>query len=128
MDVTIETKCGRCGKTEARSLSLDEAQALGAKMDARTELAVNLGHELNSVLSTEHPDIVIARRNANGEYDVQTLDNLCDIPDAKRNRGCLSRVEALMNEVFMVAPAKPKNKKPSAKKKPPRDDNPEESK
>ncbi len=101
MEVLVEVKCGRCGKTDTRSLTLEEAQALSAKTDAKDAMSAELAAELNSILGDDHPDVVIAIRE--GEfYNIQTLDSLCDAPDAKRNKGCKTRVDTLLGDIFMT--------------------------
>ncbi len=117
MEVTVEVKCGRCGKKENRSLSLEEAQALSAKADEKAAVEEDLTRLLNETLGDNHPDLIIAVRHSNGDYDVKHLDTLCDAPGAKRNKGCKSRVETLVGDIFMTNEAAPKKKKPAAKKK-----------
>jgi len=118
MEVTVEVSCGRCAKKEKRALSLEEAQALGVKTDRKAELESELQESLNKVLSSDHPDVVIAVRNESGGYDVKHLDSLCDVPDAKRNKGCKNRVDTLLGDIFMTNEPSPKKKKPAVKKKP----------
>lgn len=117
MEVIVEVGCGRCGKKEKRALSLEEAQALGTKTDRKIEIESGLEAAFNDVLTADHPDIVIAVRNGSGErYTVKHLDSLCDVPDAKRNKGCKNRVETLFSDIFMANPAPVKKKRVIKKK------------
>ena len=117
MDVTVQLECGRCSKSAARSLSLDEAQSIVERAESKEELAEDLTSQLNTILTDDHPSLVIAVRQADGTYTVKTLDDLCDAPDAKRNKGCKARVDALIKDIFMENPPTEKKRKPSAKKK-----------
>jgi hypothetical protein len=113
MEVTVAMNCGRCGKKESRSLSLEEAQTLMDRSEAKTETQENLVTELNELLGDDHPDVIIAIRTADGVYEVKTLDSLCDAPGAKRNKGCKTRVETLVGDIFMTNEAAPKKKSPA---------------
>lgn len=118
MEVIVEVKCGRCSKKDNRSLSLEEAQALSAKADKKNELEADLQSALNTILTSDHPDIIIAIRAEGADaYAIKHLDNLCDAPGAKRNKGCKTRVETLLGDIFMTNEVPPKAKKPSVKKK-----------
>ena len=101
MEVTVETNCSRCGKSESKTMGLAEAQALESKGVAEKQLISDLKDQLGSILTADHPDLVIASKNDDGTYSVQTLDNLCYSPDAKRNKGCVQRVRTLLDEMFM---------------------------
>lgn len=79
------------------------------KSEAKDELNEKLSEEVNAILSSEHPDYIFLARNEGGTYDVKTLDSLCDAPDAKRNKGCRTRVETLLGDIFMTNEA-PKKK------------------
>ncbi len=116
MEVQVAISCGRCGKKETRSLTLDEAQAMVEKADAKDELSEKLSEELNELLSSEHPDFIFLTRNEGNTYDVKTLDSLCSAPDAKRNKGCWTRVETLLGDIFMTneVPKKKAKVKPEA--------------
>ncbi len=116
MEVTVEVQCGRCKKTQARSLTLQEAQALEAKDGAKTELAAALPELINAALTDDHPDIIIAIRQPEGTYNVESLDNLCDAPDKKRNKGCASRVSFLLGDILMTNPPPEKKKAPAPSK------------
>ncbi len=109
MEVQVAVNCGRCGKKETRSLSLEGAQELLERTEAKDELNEKLSEELNELLSSEHPDYIFLARNEGDTYDVKTLDSLCDSPDAKRNKGCKTRIETLLGDIFMTNEA-PKKK------------------
>lgn len=118
MEVTVELKCGRCGKVEPRALSLAAAQQLSENEAQKDEALEHLPELLNQKLGPEHPDVIVVIRNSDGAYEIQTLDNLCSSPDAKRNKGCQARVQTLLDDMFMrnpkapkKAPSKPKQKK-----------------
>jgi len=114
MEVTVKTQCGRCGKSEEKVMGLEDAQALEAKEANLQELVTRLGPQLNELLTIDHPDLVIASKNSDGTYSVETLDNLCSSPEAKRNKGCLGRVHTLIDDMFMRN--QPAKKKTVAKK------------
>lgn len=117
MEVTVELTCGRCGKIDAKSLTLEEAQALSDKEKEKALALENLPVKFNEAFNRNYPDVIIATRTPSGAYEVHTLDNLCTLPNAKRNKGCDARVRALLDDMFMRNP-KPANKQtPKAKKK-----------
>jgi len=113
MEVTVSINCGRCGKKETKSLSLEAAQELLEKSETETTVRDELTAALNELLGDEHPDVVIATRTDDGVYDVKTLDALCDTPGAKRNKGCKSRVTTLIGDIFMTNEPAPSKKKPA---------------
>lgn len=115
MQVKIETVCERCGKKEEKTVDLAVAQSLEETAKNRQTAAAELTNFLNGQLTAEHPNVIVLFRNDSKEqYAIKFLDNLCSMPDAKRNKGCLSRVQTLINDIF--APTSDKPKKPRAKK------------
>jgi hypothetical protein len=110
MNVTVQTQCGRCGKKDNKEMSLGAAQELETAEKNREQNVMELKLQLEQLLTDEHPDLIVLSRTSNG-YDVNTLDNMCDAPDAKRNRGCASRVKTLVNEMFLLNGAAPKKKR-----------------
>lgn len=118
MNVIAEIKCDRCSKIDKRSLTLEEAQALGDREKVKEEKAQNLELELNQLLTENHPDIIIAIRDSEDSYTVKSINNLCIAgPEAKRNRGCKARVDTLISDIFMIN--KPAPKKVAPKKEAP---------
>lgn len=117
MDVKVETKCGRCGRTEEKSMALEAAGKMEQESTLRAEAAANLKDAFNEKFgSSGYPDIVVAVRNSGGDYTVNTLDGLCSREGAARNRGCKTRVANLIDEIFTVAAPK---KRAAPKKEPP---------
>ena len=106
----VETLCGRCGRTEEVTMDMAAAVNLDKEDEVRNESDGNLAEVLNGVLNASYPDVIVASRNPDGSYTVKGLRNLCDQPSAKRNKGCFTRVHALMNDIFMVPNPKPKKK------------------
>jgi hypothetical protein len=124
MQVKIETTCGRCGKKEEKSVSLEEAQRLESMEAERGAAAAELSEILNSTLGRKHPDLIILYRDKEAEkYAVESMSNLCSIPDAKRNRGCEARVISLLKDIyFRDQPKKPSKPKKEPGPKPPKND------
>jgi hypothetical protein len=118
----VEQTWGRCGRTDEQTLDAQEVMALDERDAACDQADQNVEALINESLSEFHPDVVIAVRNAEGRYTVKGLRNLCDQPDAKRNKGCATRVQTLVDDIFMVNPKKPAAKKP--KNTPPEEPNP----
>jgi len=110
MEVTVTLDCGRCGKKETKQVQLTEAQELLAQNEAKAGILTDLETELNDVLKPEHPELIIARK-VDGQYTIKMLDNMCHTPDAKRNKGCQTRVETLIGDIFMTNEAPPRKKK-----------------
>jgi len=110
MEVTVTVDCGRCGKKETRTLLLEEAQELLAQNEVKEGMLSDLESELNDVLKAEHPELIIARK-VGDKYEIKTLDSLCHTPDAKRNKGCKTRIDTLIGDIFMINEAPPKKKK-----------------
>lgn len=114
MDVTVETQCSRCNRKEERRVSLEEAQQMEAANNTRAEHQEGLVTQFEDALSANiklAPDFVLIRRTPGKKrgFDIRVLNELCHIPDAKRNKGCTARVEVLVKEIFMENP-KPESK------------------
>jgi len=110
MIVTVEKKCGRCGKVEKQNMELEEAQALEERDTAMDAAEDSLEELLNDTLDDNHPDIIVAVRDEDGNYKVKSLRGLCVTKNAKKNRGCAHRVADLLQEVFQVKKSKKKPK------------------
>lgn len=106
----VETLCGRCGRTDEVTMDMAAAVDLEKEDEVRNEADENLAEVLNGVLNANYPDVIVATRNPDGSYVVKGLRNLCDQPSAKRNKGCFTRVQALVNDIFMVPKPPPKKK------------------
>lgn len=107
--IKVENICGRCGRTEEESMDMATAMRLEALDEARDVTDNKLEQTLNDALDDTYPDVIIAVRDAEGSYTVKGQRNLCDQPKAKRNKGCATRVKALIDDIFMVP--KPKTSK-----------------
>lgn len=121
--IKVESICGRCGRTEEATMGMQEAMDLDRVDEARDAADEALKETLNDALDESYPDVIVAVRQEDGSYRVKGLRNLCDQPNAKRNKGCATRVKALVNDVFMVPNPKPAKKvvptEPEAGTKPP---------
>ena len=114
MDVTVRTKCGRCGKKETKEVSLAVAQDMEAQEQTKKDAAAELPAVINSVLGEKYPDVIIAIKENDGVYTVKHLSILCSSPDATRNRGCVARVDTLLKDMLELgdkAPRKPRTPK-----------------
>ena len=107
MQVTVQKICGRCGKEEDVVMSIEEAKALEETEGERATEAEALAETLNATLSNLSPDVIIAVRGPSGNYSVTHMSNLCNNPGAARNRGCLARVAALIQDITNTAEKKP---------------------
>ena len=127
MQVFINEKCDRCGKTTQKPVTVEQMNE-ALKQQERQKAAMEIFAEtLKDKLSpTDGPEIVVCLK-MNGAYQVQAFDNLCDKPeDAKKKRGCKSRIRTLVNDIFMPSsdgvkkprkPRTPKNNKEPKKDK-----------
>jgi hypothetical protein len=107
MQVTVQKICGRCGKEEDVTMSIEAAQELETNENARIAAAEALAETLNATLSPLSPDVIIAVRGPSGNYSVTHMSNLCNNPGAARNKGCLARVAALIQDITNTAEKKP---------------------
>jgi hypothetical protein len=117
MDVKVETKCARCGKKSEKTLQLEAAQALNAAEGRKQTAVNNFLVELKKIYTAEQPEVIVVRRSSDGQVAVMHFDQLCSSPDAKRNRGCTSRVDTLIEEIFKP-PKEETQRKPRAPKAP----------
>jgi hypothetical protein len=120
MDVKIETNCGRCGRKNEATVSLERASEIVSgdkeKVDALAELTKQI-REFDTALL---PDAIICTKNADGEYDIETLDNLCEL-DGKRNKGCKARVKYLVEDImFRIKHEAPERKTENGEEAPKR--------
>jgi hypothetical protein len=119
MDVKIETKCGRCGRKSETSVSLDRASEIvngdKEKASALEDLVTKIREYDVSLL----PEVMTFVKNEDGEYDIETLDNLCEL-DGKRNRGCKARVKYLVEDMMFRVKHETAEKKPEGEETPKR--------
>jgi len=112
MDVIVETQCSRCRKKSEERIPLEKAQEMeqcaNTRINAQAELSGKI-QELLKNAGSNGPELLIAQATADG-YSVQILNEMCHTPAAKRNKGCVPRVEFLVKEIFMQNPAPPKSK------------------
>lgn len=116
MDVKVQKKCGRCGRKEEVTVSLEKATELATQEKNEQLNWVDLSGKLAEMVQTTYPNggpefIMLTRSQAG--YGVGKLENLCNLPGAERNRGCQARVNALLTEIFME---NKKERKPRTKK------------
>lgn len=119
MEVKLETQCPRCGKKTEKAVPLEVAQEL-AERQAQAKLAADkFTNDLKNLYNatTGLPDIVTIFRPMQGDDRESPVvwffkDDLCDAPDAKRNKGCIARVRTLLEEIYFPgtkkAPRKPR--------------------
>lgn len=128
MILTVTKECGRCGRQTEMEVSLDDAKNLAENDKLRNGVVDTIKNFASDINPELGPDLIIMTKGADGKYGVKTLSNLCNPTNGngdgekKRNRGCVTRVETLVNDIFMVsdpADKKPKEKKakPKAEKK-----------
>ncbi len=126
MDVKIKSSCGRCNKSEEKTVTLEQAAALNtaAQNEKRQfdEFTVAVTQAIEDAgYGDDGPEVIVIHRNPAKGYNVLQLSNMCSSPDAKRNRGCKARVEYLLKEIFMTNPKKaPAPKKTAEAKQPPK--------
>ncbi len=114
MQMKVDNRCGRCGKVATSEVSMEEAQAL-VKEDAAKKQALASLETFSGELETKNnPDIIIMVKTDAG-YTLETLDNLCSNPGNKtRSRGCVPRVNGLIEEIFGRAAARKAPRKKAA--------------
>lgn len=117
MEVKVPIKCGRCGRTEERSVQMEAAQAMVEEINQKAAVLTNLKQMAGSIDTKLGPALVLFVRKGDG-YEVKTLDNLCEKPDAKRNKGCATRVNELMKDIFDLHAGEKKERKPRTPKDP----------
>lgn len=121
MELKITKKCGRCGKAEEVSGTLEEAQKLMDQASTRkgaVEHLTEVFRELSDL--DEPPQVIVALLNPETlQYEHKTLYDLCskEAGEGKR-RGCTARVTDLVADLFNIKDelAEPKVRKPRAKK------------
>jgi hypothetical protein len=116
MEVKVPMKCGRCGKTEEKSVQMEEAQALVDEINKKAEVLAKLKDYAGS-LPANAPAVIMFMQSGDG-FKVKTLDNLCEKPDAKRNKGCATRVNELLKDIFELHTGEKKERKPRTPKDP----------
>lgn len=99
MDVKVQTKCGRCGRTGEKVVSIDQASELLATEKQQTAALEKFIEALNEQDGDFLPEVIILKKNADRGFDVETLDNLCEL-DGKRSKGCKSRVNYLVEDLM----------------------------
>jgi hypothetical protein len=117
MEVKVPLKCGRCGRTEEKLVQMETAQAMVEEINQKAVILKNLKEMAGSIDSKLGPNVVLFIRKGEG-YEVKTLDNLCEKPDAKRNKGCATRVNELMKDIFDLHAGEKKERKPRTPKDP----------
>lgn len=117
MEVKVPLKCGRCGRTEEKLVQMETAQAMVEEINQKATILTNLKSMAQSIDSKLGPTVILFIRKGEG-YEVKTLDNLCEKPDAKRNKGCATRVNELMKDIFELHTGEKKERKPRTPKTP----------
>lgn len=117
MEVKVPIKCGRCGRTEERLVQMEAAQALVEEINQKAAILSNLKQMAGSIDTKIGPSVIMFVRKGD-VYEVKTLDNLCEKPDAKRNKGCATRVTELLKDIFELHAGEKKERKPRTPKDP----------
>lgn len=117
MEVKVPLKCGRCGKAEEKLVPMETAQALVEEINQKAVELTNLKNMASSLNVKLAPAVILFVRKGEG-YEVKTLDNLCEKPDAKRNKGCATRVAELLKDIFELHTGEKKERKPRTPKDP----------
>jgi len=126
MDVKVQVKCGRCSKSEEKTVTLEGAAEMDeAQLDADRKFG-DFTAGVKEVVGTvgyqeSGPEVIVMQRTDTG-YEIRQLSDMCSTPDAKRNKGCKSRVDYLVKEIFLQNPKKPAT--PKKPKDPPPQDPP----
>lgn len=117
MEVKVPLKCGRCGRTEEKSVPMETAQTMVEEINRKAQALAGLKDFASGLDPALSPAVILFVRKEN-LYEVKTLDNLCEKPDAKRNKGCAARVTELLKDIFELHLGEKKERKPRAPKDP----------
>ena len=117
MDVKIETKCGRCGRKSEASVSLDRASEIVNGDKEKANALDDLVAKIREYDADLLPEVMTFVKNEDGEYDIETLDNLCEL-DGKRNKGCKARVKYLVEDMMFRIKHETAEKKPEGEETP----------
>jgi hypothetical protein len=96
---------------------METAQAMVEEINQKATILTNLKSMAQSIDAKLGPTVVMFIRKGEG-YEVKTLDNLCEKPDAKRNKGCATRVNELMKDIFELHMGEKKERKARTPKDP----------
>jgi len=100
MNIKVPTKCSRCGRVSEAELPLEEVNSIVDNELARKNALEEFENLVTGLPSHEDlPDVVIVHKDANGKLVIEALDNLCSL-DGKRNKGCKSRVNYLIEDIM----------------------------
>lgn len=113
MNIKVPTKCERCGRMSERELPLEEVSRLVDDELARKNALEELKKMILDTADVPNlPDVMILHKNEDGELVTESLDNLCAL-DGKRNKGCKSRVNYLIEDImFRIKHEKVEGEKP----------------
>jgi hypothetical protein len=96
---------------------MEAAQALVEEINQKAVELSNLKSIAGSLNVALAPAVILFVRKGD-HYEVKTLDNLCEKPDAKRNKGCATRVTELLKDIFELHTGEKKERKPRTPKDP----------
>lgn len=100
MNIKVPTKCARCGRVSESELPLEEVSSIVDNELARKNALEELKRMILDTADVHNlPDVVILRKNEDGELITESLDNLCSL-DGKRNKGCKARVNYLIEDIM----------------------------
>lgn len=114
MDVKIEIQCERCQKKNEKILPLEQAQGLEQRQVERDTAFREFGNKVTEMYNDNLPELIMIQKSPSQDVTLYSLNDLCTAPDAKRNKGCKARVDALITEIF--TPIKKKTTKKSTPK------------
>jgi len=100
VNIKVPTTCERCGRMSERELPLEEVSSLVDNEQARKEAFEDFTNLVTGLPSHENlPDVIILHKNEKGQFVTESLNNLCAL-DGKRNKGCKSRVNYLIEDIM----------------------------
>jgi hypothetical protein len=113
MNIKVPTKCARCGRVSEAELPLEEVNSIVDNELARKNALEDLKKMILDTADVPNlPDAVILHKNEDGELVIEALDNLCSL-DGKRNKGCKSRVNYLIEDIMFRIKHEKSEEKPT---------------
>lgn len=100
MNIKVPTKCSRCGRVSETELPLEDVANIVENETARKNAIEEFTRTVLDTTDVPNlPDVIIIHKNADGELVIESHDTLCSL-DGKRNRGCKSRVNYLIEDIM----------------------------
>lgn len=100
MNIKVPTKCSRCGRVSETELPLEEVSHIVENEAARKNAIEEFTRAVLDTTDVPNlPDVIIIHKDADGSLVIESHDNLCSL-DGKRNKGCKSRVNYLIEDIM----------------------------